>query len=697
MGAAPYLTLHAHDMKLLFFPSQADLFHRLRPWWCCAAGLLLLLFAVPAKAQSGAGSAEAGEVLRSPGYAPVLMEAHRNWKAQQQAASGMRSSGGRDTLCLPFFEDFSNPRFRLTAEAVPCDDTVHRSNPTVYPSDVLWADELAYVNADYGIDPPSIGVATLDGLKANGRPYNELSPFGPADSLTSKPIRLGDPSLSDVYLSFYYQPAGRGDNPEPGDSLILEAFGVDSVWHWLWSVSDSNGTIFDPFRLVMFPLDSASAAPGYWRHDAFRFRFRNKASRNGNNDHWHLDYILLDADRDPGDTLFRDVAFVERPPSMLKRYREMPWRQFRDHQLEALAPDMQARVYNNFNTANNTNFQDSLLHRDSGTLIGLSPSESAAVPPMGFNTYFHANQEVPASVPGYDEDTMNLQWKLRLRPSDDINPWNDTLLVEQAFRNYYAYDDGTAERAYGLIGTGAKLAQRYETFEPDTLYAVYIHWAFVNGGVGDKFFSLIVFQSIDTTGLTDSDSVLYQEDFLVPRYPDSINGWHVYRLDEPVPVDGIFYIGWLQSQEDLLNVGFDRNTDASQELWFNLGDAWLPSSLSGAVMMRPQGAPDIINYPFVSGLPAPQASESFRIWPNPSRDWVYWETLSASRSGEDTWVQLHAPDGRVLRRSRVMDGRMDLSGLPAGLYHLEWTALPEPTETRSRKAIRRTARLVLQP
>ncbi len=638
----------------------------------------------PAGYETGSRPGTAGEFLSAPGYEARLMRAHRIWQRQQAQLPAGRASGQRDTLCLPFFEDFSNPRFRLTAEGAPCDDTVRRSNPDAYPSNLLWSDNLAFVNADYPVDPPTIGVATLDGLKANGRPYSETSPFGPADTLTSKPIRLGDPATSDVFLSFYFQPAGRGDNPEPSDSLILEAFGVDSNWHWLWSASNTNGTIADPFRLVMYPLDSANAAAGYWRHDGFRFRFRNKASRNGNNDHWHVDYILLDEDRDAGDTLFRDVAFVERPPSMLKRYREMPWRQFRNNQLDALAPDMQARVYNNFNTANNTNFQDSLLHPASGTLIGLSPSESAAVPPMGFNTYTHANQEIPTGLPDFNADSLSVQWKLRLRPSDDINPWNDTLLVDQSFRNYYAYDDGTAERAYGLIGTGAKLAQRYETFAPDTLYAIYIHWAFVNGGQGDKFFSLIVFQDIDTTGLTDTDSVLYQKDFLVPRYPDSINAWRVYRLEEPVPVNGIFYIGWLQSQEDLLNVGFDANTDASNQLWYNLGDSWLSSDLPGAVMMRPQGAPDFKNYPFVSGLPAVPQIQSFRIWPNPARDRVFWD---APASGEAQRVRLYGLDGRVYRTVQAARGHMDLDGLPAGLYQLEWRG----------HGHRRTARLLLQP
>ncbi len=627
--------------------------------------VLAVLAAVPLRAQ---------EILRPLAGNAALRAA----AAARPSAEGQRSGGRRDTLCLPFFDDFSNPRFRLTAEGGACDDTAHRRNPAIYPTDLLWADENAFVNGTYPIDPPTYGVATLDGLKGNGRPYSETSDFGPADTLTSKPIRLGGPLADSVFLSFYFQPGGRGDSPEPLDSLLLEFLDDAGNWTWVWGAAHENGAAPDPFRLAMVKVGE----PRWW-HDGFRFRFRNKASRNGNNDHWHLDYVLLDEDRDRGDTLFRDVAFAGPPPGMLRRYRSLPWRQFRDHQAEALAPGMVAQVFNNFTAANNTNFRDSLIVTADGSLVGTSPSESAAVPARGFTTFNHANYPIPETAPGYGEDSFSVTWRLRLRPSDDISPWNDTLLVRQDFRNFFAYDDGTAERAYGLIGTGAKLAQRYETYAPDTLYAVYIHWAFVTGGVGDKFFSLIVFDDIDTTGTTDFDSVLYQEDFLVPRYPDSLNAWFVYRLDEPVPVDGIFYIGWLQSQEDLLNVGFDRNTDASGELFFNLGDAWLRSALPGTVMMRPQAGPDYRSYPFVSGLPAsPAAAEPFAVWPNPATDAVRWTPSAEGR------VDLLDLSGRVLHSAPVARGRLATAGLPAGLYLLRQSAPG---------AAPRTARLAVAP
>lgn len=126
-------------------------------------------------------------------------------------------------VTLPFFDDFSN---YIGA-----------------PKTSLWADRQAFVNNTYPVIPPSIGVATLDALDANGLIYShaETTPFG-ADTLTSNPIRLDynnvyhrPMQISDsLYFSFYYQPGGAsrfyppveweriGDHPETDDSLVLE-------------------------------------------------------------------------------------------------------------------------------------------------------------------------------------------------------------------------------------------------------------------------------------------------------------------------------------------------------------------------------------------------------------------------------------------------------------------------------------------
>ena len=92
-----------------------------------------------------------------------------------------------DTIDLPFFDDFSKDN--------------------IYPDAGLWLDSNVFINRDYPIAPPTLGVATFDGVSKSGCPYDTtLTNSGaslPADTLTSKPINL---FLSDsVYLTFFWQ------------------------------------------------------------------------------------------------------------------------------------------------------------------------------------------------------------------------------------------------------------------------------------------------------------------------------------------------------------------------------------------------------------------------------------------------------------------------------------------------------------
>ncbi|MFO7721685.1 MAG: hypothetical protein R6V49_00535, partial [Bacteroidales bacterium] len=94
------------------------------------------------------------------------------------------------TLTLPFLEDFSNGKW--------------------YPNPLKWTDALVFINDDYPVKAPSIGVATFDAMNAQGAVFGNASSFPfPADTLTSQPIDLSQFIKADsVFMSFHYQPAG---------------------------------------------------------------------------------------------------------------------------------------------------------------------------------------------------------------------------------------------------------------------------------------------------------------------------------------------------------------------------------------------------------------------------------------------------------------------------------------------------------
>jgi len=83
-----------------------------------------------------------------------------------------------------------------------------------YPNADLWLDDRVFVNNTLAHKPPSIGVATFDGISERGTSYGG---YGPADFLTSNYIDASNFNAnSDVYLSFFACPKGNGYYPVNG-------------------------------------------------------------------------------------------------------------------------------------------------------------------------------------------------------------------------------------------------------------------------------------------------------------------------------------------------------------------------------------------------------------------------------------------------------------------------------------------------
>ena len=114
------------------------------------------------------------------------------------------SNSNKSLLDLPFFDDFSYDSSIVNSE--------------------LWEKSSVFVNRNYPINPPTIGVATFDGLDEFGlaRDFNQPNSTDPSDTLLSKKINLS--SLSSVYFMFYYQAKGMGDAPELQDKFVILEF-----------------------------------------------------------------------------------------------------------------------------------------------------------------------------------------------------------------------------------------------------------------------------------------------------------------------------------------------------------------------------------------------------------------------------------------------------------------------------------------
>jgi len=256
----------------------------------------------------------------------------------------------------------------LVYDVEPDPRTFINPDNTVVPL-VLWEDDDVHVNGTYLIDPPTIGVATFDGLARNGYPYDfaNFAAYGIADHLTTVPINLASNQPGDsLYLSFFYQPQGRsGDTSvQPRDSLVLEFWAPDEeTWYRVWR---TPYVPLQPFEQVLVPIRLTK----FLKAD-FRFRFLNYATLSGSFDHWHLDYVRLFAQRTFDDTRLIDVAYVMPESTLLETFTSVPFRMYAAAPAAYMATTAAEDIKN--------------LDVDAFIRFGMSAREENAGPPFEFD------------------------------------------------------------------------------------------------------------------------------------------------------------------------------------------------------------------------------------------------------------------------------------------------------------------------
>ncbi len=541
-------------------------------------------------------------------------------------------------------------------------DTIHY----VYPDTLsLWADNHAWVNSSYPVDPPSIGVATLDGLNATGGPHSTaILAYGVADVLTSKPIALDTiTSLDSVYLSFFYQPQGFGDLPQSIDSLVVEFKASGGKWEHQWSVP---GDTIHGFKQVVLPVLAQR-----YLHGSFQFRFKNYATLSGNNDHWNVDYVRLDKNRNPSDTSFNDLAFSNLSNDLLNDYTAMPWKQFKAGNREELDTSVMFTLNNHFSLLSSVDYQTHLVKLPVDTI---NSTQTQNIQVASFGSEARNIEDLIISIPNYNGDSVVIRTIFYHDGIDNISS-NNLVFSDQKFFNYYAYDDGSAEKAYGLFGSGSQFAMEFRLNIPDTLRAVQVHFANMNFDATLETFSIRIWDRINKNNVFNNpdslDKIKYSQHFEKPQYVDSVNGFFTYVLDTPQALSGRFYLGWLKSSDDIMNFGLDLHNDASEHSFYFAGGQWNASQVPGAVMIRPllgHKLPDWITggkgilYDY-TGNPTNEPS----CYPNPANEIAYVQDL-----GDDiSYFRVYDNSGKLV--SMGIDKRFINTGnLLSGIYHVHF-------------------------
>jgi hypothetical protein len=455
----------------------------------------------------------------------------------------------------------------------------------------LWLDEKVYHNYRFAINPWTLGVATFDGLNEFGKPYESgANGSAYADVLTSKPIDLKGNLISDsIYLSFLYQPAGWGDDPEANDSLVLDFWNaVTEMWEHKWSTSGSSTRDFKPVHVSL-------VNPDYFQ-DYFQFRVRSYGSLAGALDNFHIDYVNLRTFSSLSDTLFKDFAFVYPISTLLKDYTSVPWDHYKNTTTNQMAKNVSISVRNGSNQSEN--YQNGAVQISHVGILESTKILQAQVLAGGNinygprTTYFSEHD----FTGGYEFDRTKSGKKQVFDISANAtaqftNPSvNDTAKSQQYFGYYYSYDDGTAERAYGPTGNQARLAIQYTPYESDSLIGALIHFVPSVIDATKSLFVLTVWA--DNNG--KPGSVLYEDNLFFPKQPiyeNAPNRFTQYFFEDTlkVKVNGTFYIGWRQFDDKTLNVGLDKNIDNSNHTFYSVngGASWIESEIPGSVMIRP--------------------------------------------------------------------------------------------------------------
>ncbi|MBR1798700.1 MAG: T9SS type A sorting domain-containing protein [Bacteroidales bacterium] len=559
---------------------------------------------------------------------------------------------------LPFFDDFSSPRNSL--------------------SSTLWMNNQATVNTGYGQLPPTIGMATLDAMGADGQLYPQASttPF-PADTLLSRPINLQGLTIADsVVFSFFYLPGGGhgnrwelvGDAPDATDSLVLEVRSAQQIsWQKAWSTPGiSVDTLLaqtgETWQYVVLKIDNPLLLDS-----AFQFRFRNycslandnKRGMRGNCDQWNIDYILVDKQRTTTAFPFpHDVAFVQPATPPLKYFRAMPWRQYTSADM---APHFDLVITNLYTSTLASIYDYYIINSHADTLYHYTGGYTNAPPFRPQHGYqsdsAHAHPPIAYAFPTMSAPTTyTILHSIKEGVGGDSYPQNDTMSTLQVFDDYYAYDDGSAENGFGLTSTASRmfLAYRFPLNFPDTIFAISIGF---NRTIQQENETIPFYLTIwDDNNGRPGNAIYRDQEARRPLFASN-DGLYRYELERPQAVSGTIYVGFEQSNNDFINLGFDRSFNSSTNIFYLTGTDWQQSILSGSLLMRPHLGRSTL------GIAHPQTATIPQLHPTIASNSIFFSDILLHSQ-----IQIFDLTGRQVISTIGSDNGIVVSHLPSGMY-----------------------------
>lgn len=523
---------------------------------------------------------------------------------QQRSQQSNARTHSLTPMKLPFWDDLSSP----------------------VNTDTLWEHKsTVWINGGLGVEPPTINVATFDGIDANGVPYssnpNQSLDYGLTDSLVSRRIKMTDIPLfqrNSVFLSFYYQWGGNGETPDLNDFLRLEFFTNAGIWETVLTLQSS--AVQSP---TAFYGSTIRINQDKFYHDNFQFRFRSSGRKSGRYDTWNIDYIYMNKGRNENDLQqgFPDRAPNQSLTTLFDKYYAIPHRHFKtDVNANTGFPNFGIHNLSSIPQPMNYNIDASIKHYTNGVLSTQAMAIASAQPILPTVIGFEKRKLTFTTKPDLSSyttvDSLFITLITTLITGDSVNTgfeplnfyMNDTIQQAYSLKDYYAYDDGSAEYAIGLTQSGNLAAYRFvlKTGTADTVNGVYVHYPFTAGTSATTTTFMIWSNKNGKPG-----QLLLEE--LVPVQPKANNQFILREFIQSAVVKDTFFIGWKQPTAGRVQIGLDASQNTGSHLFANVKGAWEQTTLiNGSAMIRPRFGKGNV----VTGIE--HSTSSVEIFPNPN-------------------------------------------------------------------------------
>ncbi|RJE74993.1 T9SS type A sorting domain-containing protein [Reichenbachiella sp. MSK19-1] len=555
---------------------------------------------------------------------------------QSNAITQARTHAAGDTLTLPFFDDFSTSWGTAS-------------------SDLWLTKEDVLINATMAIVPPSINVATFDGVDQTGTPYSAETTGTITDVLESKPIDLSGLDEGDnVYLSFYWQQEGLGEIPQSDDSLIVRFYTNDEKW-----IVPTDGKIAgdptlpsDNFQKASYHIDNPLLF-----HEGFKFKIESYGNPTGPYDTWHVDYILLDKERVIAGESIKDHAISTQPTSIFSRYSNIPFDQFYAYP-DSIFKGSEFWLYSLFSGQNNPEFLLTITDTVNQNIIYNTPQSTTQLILNGVDDhkmYVTSSMTMADWLPSQNQDSLFLEAKLAYNSDDDLAYQNnDTTRFYFQIHETLAYDDGSAEFAAGINQSSGELAVSYTLSSIDTLTHVDIYFPQIYPQPDVATLNLRIYTALSGNVADTKGGVQIRVSLA-----DSINRFSRFTLSTPIVLPaGEFFISLEQFTNDYVPYGWDKNTDNADKVYYKIGEEWFQNdrvNLAGSPMIRGIFADNDV----IVMSSAQETTTSLLVYPNPAKDYIYIE-------GDIDEYQLIDLSGSVLRSGS--HPQITTEGIKNGVY-----------------------------